>query len=87
MILVTLILAGLATAKYAAASEEQLDLLQPDEMHFFDPFLLRSIPATRTVNADPDTVNSNEIVTLDELNAVRIPTRPALRSPYKPSRS
>lgn len=84
ILLATLVLAGLATAGYAAASEEKPELLQSDQMYVFDPFLLSSTPAARTAETSPVAVNSKDIVILAEPIAVRIPSRPLLRSPFRP---
>ena len=87
ILLVVLVLGGLGTAGYAAVSQEENELLQADEMHVFDPFLLSSIPVTRTADPVPGAVSSYDAVTLVETTAILIPSRPVLRSPYRPPMS
>jgi uncharacterized membrane protein YtjA (UPF0391 family) len=84
ILLVALVLAGLGTAGYAAASGGKSKVLQPDLVYVFDPFLLTSTAVTAGEDGSPGSVISGDIVPLDDRPPIRIPSRPALRSPFRP---
>ena len=84
VLLTVLVLVGLGAAGHAATSEEDIELLQSDQLYVFDPFLLTSVPVANSANSDPGMVNSNDFVTLAAVPPIYIPSRPALRSPFRP---
>jgi hypothetical protein len=86
ILLGVLVLVGLGSAGYAVAAgdEPELEWMQPDLIHVFDPFLLTSTPTAAAEAGGAGSVNSGDIVILDDRPPIRIPPRPALRSPFRP---
>lgn len=86
ILLGALVMVGLGSAGYAVAAgeEPELELLQPDLIHIFDPFLLTSTPVAAAEVESAESVSLGDIVTLDDRPPIRIPSRPTLRSPFRP---
>jgi hypothetical protein len=77
------VLAGLGTAGYAATSGSSSQTLEPDQISIFDPFLLSSTIVSVKESSVSSSVYSGSIK-LSDLPVIQIPSRPALRSPFRP---
>lgn len=82
-VLALVVLAGLGTAGYAAASVSSSQALEPDQISIFDPFMLSSTIVTIEESSGSGSVYSGRIL-LSDLPVIRIPYRPVLRSPFRP---
>jgi len=82
-IIVLAVLAGLGTAGYAATSGSKSQTLEPDQISIFDPFLLSSTIVSVKESSVSSYVYSGSIK-LSDLPVIQIPSRPVLRSPFRP---
>ena len=78
MTLMLLVMAGYSTVVYAASGANQNTQLQ-DERGIFDPFTLNTFIVVRESNVNVTLASE------DGRPPIRIPTRPALRSYFRPS--
>jgi hypothetical protein len=81
--LVLAVLAGLGTAGYGAASGSSSQALEPDQMSIFDPFALSSTKVPDGESSGSGSVSSGS-TELSDRPPIRIPSRPVLRSPFRP---
>lgn len=77
------VLAGLGTAGYATTSSSSSQTLEQDQISIFDPFLLSSTIVSVKESKVSSSVYSGSIK-LADLPVIQIPSRPALRSPFRP---
>jgi hypothetical protein len=76
--LVLLIVVYISTISYAVSNDDSDELLT-GRMSFFDPFTLRTVtPVAEHMSEMPI---SGSVITLPP---IRIPIRPAIRSPFRP---
>ena len=76
--LVLLIVVCISTISYAVLNDDSDELLA-GQMSFFDPFTLRTVePVEENTSELPV---SGSVITLPP---IRIPIRPAIRSPFRP---
>lgn len=82
--LVLVVLAGLGRAGYATASGSDSQELLPDQISIFDPFALSSTVLTAGPSSGAGSVNLGGPRLLSARPLILIPSRPALRSPFRP---
>ena len=76
--LVLLVSVYISTISYALLNNDSDELLT-EQMDFFDPFTLRTVaPVAENISEMPI---SGSVITLPP---IRIPIRPAMRSPFRP---